>query len=94
MNLELADEQTEALDPTAIPDYRRRPVPPQSPYGGIEENFREASPGARARGTAAAATELRAADDGTISPTQMKRYRGPPMTLGGAAAAHPSTYVW
>jgi hypothetical protein len=66
MHLELTDEQTESADPGAIPDHRRRSLPPQSPYRGSEGYPWDHAAGARSPGTGAAATALRAAEQGTV----------------------------
>jgi hypothetical protein len=66
MNLELTDEHTEALirELSMIIEYDR--YPSKSPHEGTEGDPRDAPAGARSPGTAAPATALRAADEGTV----------------------------
>jgi len=60
--------QTErTADPGAVPDHRRRSLPPQSPYQGSEGYPWNAVAGARSPGTAAPAPALRAAEQGPVS---------------------------
>jgi hypothetical protein len=54
-----------SVDPGAIPDHRVRSLPSKSPHKGTEGDPRPATAGARSR-AAAAATALRAAEQGTV----------------------------
>jgi hypothetical protein len=66
MNLELTKVQTEALIRELSQIVQKRPLPPQSTHCGAEGDLRAAPAGACSPGTAAPATALRAAEQGTV----------------------------
>jgi hypothetical protein len=92
MTLDLTDEETAALlaELDRIIDGDRYPF---SPRIRTLKEIREQGPAAAGAGAAAAAvTPVRAAGEAT-SP-RVKAEPGPPMTLGGAAAAGVRIIVW
>jgi hypothetical protein len=72
MNLELTDEQTEALirELSHIIDGDR--YPPQSTHCGTERDPWEVTAGGRPPGTAAPATTLRAAEQGAVREARLE----------------------